>query len=193
MSELCQLYDERGIALQGKSATKDEIFKQGLLHGASHVWIWRLKGDSLEVLVQKRASDKRTWPDRYDISAAGHIDLGETPLDAALREAKEEINLDIEAKDLKLFGVHRAHLKAENEAIENEFQWLYSLELAEDTAFSLQPSEVASLIWMPIDSLQAECTTDKYVPHAKLYYDTVIRGIRLASSAPTANHKATSY
>jgi len=40
MEELWQLFDENGQALQGQGATKDETFEKGLLHGASHIWIW---------------------------------------------------------------------------------------------------------------------------------------------------------
>lgn len=177
MGELWQLYDEQGKALKGEGGHKAEVFAKGILHAASHVWIWRKNNGTPEILLQKRAADKRTWPNRYDISAAGHIDLGETPLDAALREAKEEIDLEIAAQELKLFGVHRAHLKAENGATENEFQWLYSLELASDTVFNLQASEVESLVWMSVDQFRADCTSDQYVPHGKLYYDTVVSAI----------------
>ena len=181
MDELWQLYDEHGQPLIGKGAKKDDVFTQGILHGASHVWIWRKNNGNTEILLQKRASDKRTWPNRYDISAAGHIDLDETPLDAALREAKEEINLDIDSHELKLFGVHRAYLKAENGAIENEFQWLYSLELDSNTNFTLQTSEVESLAWVSMSKFKAVCTGDQYVPHGQLYYDTVISAIESAA------------
>ncbi|HSX07106.1 MAG TPA: NUDIX domain-containing protein [Candidatus Saccharimonadia bacterium] len=181
MDELWQLYDEQGQALNNKGARKDEVFSNGLLHAASHVWIWREADGIVKILLQKRAASKQTWPNCYDISAAGHIDLGETPLDAALREAKEEIALDIAPRELRLFGVHRAHLTAENGAIENEFQHLYSLELTSNTNFTLQDSEVESLVWMSMDQFKAECTSDQYVPHTKIYYDTVIAAIESAA------------
>lgn len=181
MDELWQLYDEQGNPLAGTGGTKNEVFAQGLLHAAAHVWIWRTTNGATEILLQKRAANKRTWPTRYDISAAGHIDLGETPLDAALREAKEEINLSITKDDLRLFSVHRAHLAAANGATENEFQWLYSLELTSETTFDLQASEVDSLLWMPLDQFKRECTTDQYVPHTALYYNTVIQTIESAA------------
>jgi len=182
LDELWQLYDEQGVALEDKGSAKDEVFSKGLLHGAAHVWIWRIKDGIPEVLLQKRAPNKRTWPNRYDISAAGHIDLGETPLDTALREANEEIGLNVTPDKLKHFGVHRAHLETENGAIENEFQWLYSLELMDDTAFSLQASEVESLVWLPVSKFKADCTNEQYVPHTKLYYSTVVAAI-----APTTD------
>lgn len=178
MTELWQLYDEQGRALNGKGGTKDKVFGDGLLHGAAHVWIWRKNNDTIEILVQKRAANKRTWPNRYDISAAGHIDLDETPLDAALRETGEEIGLNTISDELKLFCVHRTYLKAENGAIENEFQWLYSLELTSNTDFTLQASEVESLAWVPLSKFKAEHTGEQYVPHGTIYYDTVVSAIK---------------
>lgn len=182
MEKLWQLYDEQGQVLEGKGDTKGNVFNKGILHAASHVWIWRKNNNITEILLQKRAATKQTWPNHYDVSAAGHINLGETPLTAALREAREEIGLDIDAQNLNLFCVHRAHLKAENGAIENEFQWLYSLELVDDKNFTLETSEVDSLLWSPIDQFENDCTSEQYVPHTKNYYDTVIIAIKSASS-----------
>jgi isopentenyl-diphosphate Delta-isomerase len=178
MDELWQLYNEQGMPIAGKGAPKDEVFGSGLLHGASHVWIWRIANGKPEVLVQKRAHVKRTWPGCYDISAAGHIDVGESPLDAVLREAQEEISLIIDPNQLKFFGVYRADMVAENGDIENEFQWLFLLELPGHTDFDLQEAELASLDWLPLDAFIANCTGTDYVPHGKLYYETVIQAIK---------------
>jgi len=176
MDELWQLYDEQGRALAGKGATKAEVFSKGLLHGAAHVWVWRQKHGRVEILVQKRAAGKRTWPNRYDISAAGHIDLGEDPLEAAEREAKEEINLTVKESRLRLAGLHRAYL-TDGDSIENEFQWLYTLEVSPDTDFDLQAEEVDSLIWVSMGQFKAYCASDLYVPHGELYYNTIIASI----------------
>lgn len=181
MDELWQLYDEQGQALRDKGGKRSDIFQNGLLHGGSHVWIWRKNNGTLDILLQKRAAAKQTWPNLYDISAAGHIDLGETPLEAARREAKEEIDLDIAAHELRLFGMHRICLKAENGAIENEFQWLYHLEITGKAGFNLEASEVESLLWMPLDQFSTDCTGSRYVPHGKLYYDTVVSAINAAA------------
>lgn len=39
-------------------------------HRAVHVWIYVQSTESL--LIQKRAACKESWPDLWDISAAGH-------------------------------------------------------------------------------------------------------------------------
>lgn len=178
MNELWPLYDERGEQIDGRDSDPTVILTEGLLHGASHVWIWRKTLTGVEVLVQKRANTKRTWPNLYDISAAGHIDSGETPMVAALREAKEEINLDIEPTQLKLFNVMRVHMVSGTGLIENEFQWLYLLRLNEDVSFELQEFEVASLEWVSLESFTVDSASNSYVPHGELYYATVIDAIK---------------
>lgn len=177
--ELWQLYDEQGRPQVGCGASKDDVFGKGLLHGASHVWIWRNNNGNAEVLLQKRSAIKRTWPNRYDISAAGHIDLGEEPVTAALRETVEEIGLVIDEKDLKLISVQLAYMTAENGAIENEYQWLYILELPSNIDFELQQSEIASIEWKEIGAFRSEVSSkpDDYVPHGSLYYETVCSAV----------------
>jgi isopentenyl-diphosphate Delta-isomerase len=173
--ELWQLYDEQGQPIAGKGGTKEDVLGKGLLHAASHVWIWRVRNDVVEILLQKRAGDKRTWPNYYDISAAGHIDLDETPLVAAMREAKEEINLDIDPKNLKFAGSRHGRVAVpETELVENEFCFIYTLQLDDETDFSLNDGEVDSLVWKDIETMKNEMQNDsgdeKYVPHGDTYF-----------------------
>ena len=180
--ELWQLYDEQGNPLQDKGATKEDVLGKGLLHGASHVWIWRVKDDQTQILLQKRAADKRTWPNYYDISAAGHIDLGEEPLTAAIREAKEEINLDIDPSDLKFAGSRYGRVDVPDTGlIENEFCFIYTLRLYDETDFSLDDGEVDSLIWKDLNVMKAEIQNDsgdeKYVPHGDTYFSILFEAI----------------
>lgn len=62
--------------------------------GGSCVWLFRRTNDGIEVLSQKRAEHIDNGG-KWDVSAAGHIDYGETPLEAAIREAKEEIGIEV--------------------------------------------------------------------------------------------------
>ncbi|MDU1892560.1 MAG: NUDIX domain-containing protein [Dysgonomonas sp.] len=61
-----------------------------LLHPVIHLHIFNSKG---ELYLQKRSPSKDVQPNKWDSSVAGHIDLNETPEEAALREAKEELGL----------------------------------------------------------------------------------------------------
>jgi isopentenyldiphosphate isomerase len=172
-----QLCDEQGNPLVGQGAHSDVVLGEGLLHGAAHVWIWRsVEPGRAEVLLQQRAADKWTWPDCYDISAAGHVDLGEEPLTAAVREVHEELGLQLQASQLLPMGTVRAHLVAPNGAIENEVQWLYTFELTGEQALHLQQSEVASVKWLSLTVFQSDTSQETlaYVPHGSHYYRRVI-------------------
>lgn len=178
MQELWQLYDEQGNTLSGKGAPKDKVFSQGLLHGAAHVWVWRVHAGKLEVLVQKRAADKRTWPNLLDISAAGHIDLDESPLRAAIRETQEEIGLKVEANELELIARLRARMTAPDGSIENEYRWLYAVELKADVAFTKELKEVSDLLWKDFSDFKRELTNNDdqelYVPQSPPYFERLI-------------------
>lgn len=67
-----------------------------LLHPVIHLHVFNEDG---EVYLQKRSSTKEIFPLLWDSSVGGHIDLGETPEIAAIREAREEIGLlDVDLK-----------------------------------------------------------------------------------------------
>ena len=46
-----------------------------------------------KILVQTRADTKRVTPGRFEYSAGGLIDPGESPHEAVLREMREELNV----------------------------------------------------------------------------------------------------
>ena len=180
MQELWQLYTEDRKPIQGKGADKDSIYSQGLLHGAAHVWIWRKKNGQLEVLLQKRASSKRTWPNMMDISAAGHIDLGETPEKAAIRETVEELGLEFNTEQLQLVEVHRMNMAVDEINTENEFRWVYIAELKEDSNMNLQKSEVSSIIWLPLKEFEAGVLPNngQYVPQGDDYFRILLQALK---------------
>ena len=85
----------------GQRATRTEVHTKGLWHRTVHVWFVNARG---EILLQKRSDTKESHPGEYDISAAGHIDAGETSVEAALREVKEELGVILIADELIKIG-----------------------------------------------------------------------------------------
>jgi isopentenyldiphosphate isomerase len=176
--ELWQAYDERGEPLAGESMTKPEAAK-GALHGASHTWLWRVDDENTEILLQHRAEDKKTWPGYLDISAAGHVDFGETPLQAAVRETREELGINLDPTSLRLLFVHRQRLIAPPEGyIENEFQWVYGLRL-DKQEINVDHDEVEGVIWLKLADLQAlavgQSDGQQIVPHGKEYFANLLK------------------
>lgn len=184
-TELWQLYDNQGNPISGKGAPKEDVYGKALLHAAAHVWIWRHTDKGVEILLQVRAHDKKTWPGRYDISAAGHIDLGEDPITAAIRETQEEIGFTVNEQDLRFIGVDRRYLTPPDKLwTENELNWLYLLELDADASFALEDGEVDSLCWKSIEDIRQELadetTRESYVPHGSTYFAIVFENIERA-------------
>ena len=64
------------------------------------VYLWIITNE--KILIQQRSFNKRSNPGLWDCAVAGHVLSGENSIDAILREAKEELNLDLSEKDLKL-------------------------------------------------------------------------------------------
>lgn len=87
--EIFPLVDEDGNVIG--QATRSVCHNGSkLLHPVIHLHIFNARGD---LFLQKRSSTKDIQPNKWDSSVAGHIDLGETPIDAMLREAKEELSI----------------------------------------------------------------------------------------------------
>lgn len=154
--------------------------------GGAHVWVWRKPADVIEVLLQKRAVDKPTWGGYWDISAAGHINKGETVLAAATREAKEEINLDINPDNLYLcFSRRLLNEKYSFEELQSIF--LYREEGGIDFAFN--DGETEDLKWVTLDQLKAaiadETVSEKIVPRGQLYFEPLFQYLEHLASKET--------
>lgn len=57
-----------------------------------------------EILLQKRSRFKRANPNKWGI-CGGKVDLGETPLDAGVRETLEEIGILLNKEELKFLSM----------------------------------------------------------------------------------------
>ena len=60
--------------------------------------------DENEILLQKRSRYKRANPSKWGI-CGGKVDLGETPLDAGIRETFEEIGILLKKDELKFLSM----------------------------------------------------------------------------------------
>ena len=87
--EMCDVVDSDDRVLGSQLRT--EVHVNNLLHRAVHLWIFNSKG---ELFLQKRSPWKLNHPDQWCSSAAGHVDTGETYMEAGHRELREEIGVD---------------------------------------------------------------------------------------------------
>lgn len=77
---------------------RSQVHKKKLLHRTSTVITYTSNG---KLVFQKRSMDKDTNPGKLGNAIGGHVNKGESYIDAAKHEAKEELNIDIEPEFLK--------------------------------------------------------------------------------------------
>ncbi len=93
---------------------RDEVHRRGLRHRAVHVLVFDQRG---RLYLQLRSEDKDTHPGKWTSSASGHVDPGESYLQAARRELAEELGLELELRPLGFIPA--------GPATENEFSQVY--------------------------------------------------------------------
>ena len=87
-------------------APRDEVHERGEWHCVFHCQIVTMRGGVPTAVLQQRSRSKAAFPGLLDISAAGHLAAGETPLDG-VRELEEELGVTPARSDLVPLGVRR--------------------------------------------------------------------------------------
>lgn len=142
---------------------KPEVHRDGDWHRCSHIWI---VGSDGRLLLQRRAHVKENWPDLWDISVAGHISAGESATEGAIREAFEELGLQLAPEELIHIGTLRYSVQLREDYVENEFHEVHLVRRDVDlSTLTLDPSEVAEVRWVSWQELE----TYERVPHEDEY------------------------
>ncbi len=105
-------------------APRSEIHAKGLLHREIHVWI--ITSDN-KIVFQKRSATKDTYPNTLGASIGGHVDIGETPLSAAIRELEEESGIKVKASEIDfLCKKNKKSFDSKTETCNNTLRYIYS-------------------------------------------------------------------
>ncbi|MCV6630648.1 MAG: NUDIX domain-containing protein [Flavobacteriaceae bacterium] len=178
MDEWIDIIDEQGKP-SGKIISKEEAHLQGTLHRTVHIWI---VNNQNEVLLQKRHPQKDTFPNLWDVSVAGHIEAGEFPLDAAIREVKEELGLDITTDMLKFTGLYNCIVQHAETLIDNELHHIYLLRTTLNLqTLKLQKSEVTAVQFFDLktfEKMQTKPKSHHIVPLDKAYLDLILKRLK---------------
>ena len=90
--EFFDIINEAGEPI-GQTVERSIAHAQGIRHRTAHIWIIREMEGRIQVLLQKRSTEKDSFPGRFDTSSAGHVQAGDEPLESALRELFEELGI----------------------------------------------------------------------------------------------------
>jgi isopentenyldiphosphate isomerase len=124
-----------------------EVWKKGLYHRIARIMV---EDDQGRVLLQRRSHEMVLYPDRWDNSAAGHVDQGMSYLDAACQEVTEELGI----KEPQLQEVAHFFMKQEFEGRKMyNFNELYSLKLEGQQLF-VGEEEVSEIGWFTKEELR---------------------------------------
>lgn len=140
MSEKFDVLNERG-EFTGEIATREECHAKGLWHRAVYAFII----DDGKVMLQKRSSNKKLWPNLWDVTVGGHVDAGEFGRQALIRETKEELGIDIDDNDIK-YLVGSASINEKGDIINKHYNECYMINKKVDISeIVLQKEEVSDI------------------------------------------------
>ena len=158
--EIFDTVDENGQPT-GKTVTRSQAHAQGIRHRTAHIWVVRENGDKTEVLLQKRALNKDSFPGRYDTSSAGHIQAGDEPLESAVRELSEEFGIQANPDDLHFVGTFPIQYEKEFHGKpfkDNEIAFVYVYDKDVDVEkLTIQKEELDSVEWFNLEEVYQAC------------------------------------
>ncbi|WLR54430.1 bifunctional NUDIX hydrolase family protein/GNAT family N-acetyltransferase [Mesobacillus subterraneus] len=150
--ELWDVYDQYRH-LTERIHKRGEDMKAGDYHLVVHVWIIN---DDGQFLIQRRQPWKIGFPNMWDCSAAGSAIVGDDSEQAAIREAKEELGIDLDIKKgERIFTVKFSQgfddiwLVRQNVALED---------------LLLQEEEVADAKWASEAEIREMAETGEFIP-----------------------------
>lgn len=116
--------------------------------------------DKGEVLLQQRSLNKKINPGMWALTAAGHVEKGEEPVDTCKREVFEELGIKTNPKFLYKVKITR-------EKKESRFFSVYYQVLSKKPVIKFEPKEVRQAKWVKLSELNKFATEQKY-PFSKI-------------------------
>ncbi len=129
---------------------------------AVHIFLW----DEMGRMLMLRRFNTGYEDGNYSI-VAGHLDGGETVIQAAVREAKEEAGIDIAPEDIEIVGV--MHRKIE--PVEERIDFFVSVRRWSGEVANTEPDHCDDLRWVEPDALP-----ENTIPYIRRALDNFRRG-----------------
>ncbi len=157
--EYLDIVDKNGVPT-GATVERKTAHREGVRHRTAHVWVVRQGAGGWEILLQKRALSKESFPGCFDTSSAGHITAGDEPLSSAMRELYEELGICAEPSDLPFVGTFDIEYDKEFYGAmfrDREVAFVYCYrKTVEIDKLTLQIEEVDSVKWFSLTEVLRE-------------------------------------
>ena len=165
--EVWDLYDVNKN-VTGKYCIRGEEIPDDYYHLVVHVWI---KNDKGEYLISQRSENRPSFPMMWEC-VGGSVLKGESSLEGAIREAKEEVGIDLNALDGELvFSKVRKIINGKkfNDIMDVwVFKYNGKVELKDATT-----DEVRDVKWMKRDEIKEFWENDKVVKTLNYFFEDI--------------------
>jgi len=150
LAEPLDLYNARGEPL-GLTKPRELVHRDGDWHKTFHCWVIYTDPSGQDMLVfQKRGRQVEHWPDKLDITAAGHYRSGEG-IEGGIREIQEELGMAVTVEQLIYAGTRVCVDEFQPGLIEHAFQEIFFLVDHRDLmSYTPQAEEVGGFVVVPI-------------------------------------------
>ena len=162
--EIVDKFDNKRELLN-KTAQRHEKIK-GEYRQSAHIWI---VNKECKFLMQKRSKYKKSFAGKWS-QTGGAVAEGETPLQGALRECKEELGLDIPKKEIELIF----SFKREYDFVD---VWLVRKNI-DIKKLKLQEEEVEEVKWVSKEELEKMIKNNETTPNVSFYFNMLIKLIK---------------
>ncbi|MCI5881036.1 MAG: NUDIX domain-containing protein [Lachnospiraceae bacterium] len=149
----------------GKEHIRGEEIPEGLYHLVVHVWIRNSRG---EYLLSRRAADRPTYPFFWE-TVGGSVLQGETSIEGAVREVKEEVGITLSPESGQL-----AFTKIRDTVNGEKFRdildvWVFYYDGEADLT-AATTKEVAECKWLRSDQIYDLFQEQKLVPTLDYFF-----------------------
>ncbi len=168
--EIWDLYDING----NKSDIKidrhaRQTIPDGLYHMVCDILVQHEDGS---FLLTKRHPEKDVYPGFWEASAGGSAVSGESPLQCAVRELKEETGIQIKADDLVL--ISHTHSEKSRSSF---FSYFVKVNCPKDSVV-LQESETVDYKWVDTEGFLEYVDSDEAIKSHNMRYEGLIERLR---------------
>ena len=155
--EMVDKFDNKRRPLNKTTERHEKI--EGEYRQSVHTWIQNSKG---EFLIQKRTPNKKFFPNMWSQTGGG-VDTGENTFQAAVRECKEELGIDIDTKNMELI----MSFKRKFDFVD---VWLVKQDF-DISSLVLQEDEVPDAKWATVDEIRELMKEGNLAKSIEIYFD----------------------
>lgn len=150
--EYLDLVDQNDCVVQ--TVARSYVYQNNLCSQMRSVWLF-IKNKDGQFWIPRRSMKVSRLPGHLDGSVVGHVQAGETYEQAMIREAQEEIGIDLQPNSFKFLGKMTPH---EHGAF--CFSAIYEMEI-EEAPKNWSREEIGDWYWMTAQQIIQRCDQDE--------------------------------